>query len=84
MNKNTILMKSKKQLKTIEIKSYKSDGQFYEVTRLGTSVTKEELSDEQQRYHQNLKNTQDAGKVKGCVVCGCDFTSGFFTHEQCN
>ena len=84
MNRNAILMKSKKALKTVKVKYYKGKDEFYRVTKVGTNVTKEKLSKKEEKYYRNLKSSKDALKPKGCIVCGCDFTSGFFNHKNCN
>jgi hypothetical protein len=73
----------KKAIKSVEVKYIKKYDGYCEVVREGNQVTTTLLDEEGQKYHTKI-SAMKGTKIGGCIVCGCDFSSGLFTHDSCN
>jgi hypothetical protein len=74
MNKNAIVLKSKKKLKSKEIKFVKKYGGYCEVTREGTNVTSVLLGEKEQQYYTKLaRQRANSNRIKSCVKCGMQY-----------
>ena len=81
MNKNAIVTKTKKSLKSKQVKFVKKYGGYCEQTREGTSLKSVLLDDEGQKYYSKLaRQKANMNRIKSCVKCGVQYK---FVHSMC-
>ena len=77
------IVNQKRAIKSVEVRYIKKYDGYCEVVREGNQVTTTLLDEEGQKYHRKV-NAMKGKRAGGCIVCGCDFSSGLFTHDSCN